>query len=150
MKQITSFFLVLFVCFSASAQIKNPVKWNYAAKKISATAYELHFTAQIDPGWHIYTQEHKGDIGIATSFKIKANPLGTLNGKVKTNAKAIAMKDPSTGQMVKFYTGIVDFVQVVKLKAAVKTNYTGELEFMACDDKQCLPPTTKTFSIDLN
>ncbi len=131
------------------AQMKNPVKWSYSAKKIADKTYELHITADIDGGWHIYSLDHKGDIGVATSIKINNNPLGMLDGKVGTRAKAVSMKDPSTGEMVKFYTNTVDFVQVVKLKAAVKTNYTGSLEFMTCDDHECLPPTTKTFSIAL-
>lgn len=131
------------------AQMKNPVKWSYSAKKIDAKTYELHITASIDGGWHIYSLDHKGDIGVATSIKINNNPLGALSGKISSKAKAISMKDPSSGEMVKFYINNVDFVQVVKLKAPVKTNYTGSVEFMTCDDHECLPPTTKTFSIAL-
>jgi thiol:disulfide interchange protein DsbD len=142
--------IVALVLASASfAQMKTPVKWSYSAKKIADKTYELHITADIDNGWHIYSLDHKGDIGVATSIKINPNPLGMLDGKLATKAKAVSMKDPSTGEMVKFYTNAVDFVQVVKLKAAVKTNYTGSLEFMTCDDHECLPPTTKKFSIAL-
>ena len=103
----------------------------------------------MDPKWHIYTIDHKGDIGVPTAVTFKNNPLGTLNGKVKVNGKAVTLKDPSTGEMVKFYENTVDFVQVVKLKAAVKTSISGTVEFMACDDKQCLPPTEKEFTIAL-
>jgi hypothetical protein len=149
MNKICFLVLALGLTLTGFAQIKNPVKWSYAAKKIDATNYELRFTAQIDPSWHIYTTDHKGDIGVATSFVINANPLATAVGKVSTNAKAVSMKDPSTGTNVKFYTGQVVFTQKIKLKAPVKTNITGNLEFMACDDKQCLAPTTKAFNIDL-
>jgi hypothetical protein len=149
MNKICFLVLALGLTLTGFAQIKNPVKWSYAAKKIDATNYELRFTAQIDPSWHIYTTDHKGDIGVATSFVINANPLATAVGKVSTTAKAVSMKDPSTGTNVKFYTGQVVFTQKIKLKAPVKTNITGNLEFMACDDKQCLAPTTKAFNIDL-
>jgi hypothetical protein len=149
MNKICFLVLALGLTLTGFAQIKNPVKWSYAAKKIDATNYELRFTAQIDPSWHIYTTDHKGDIGVATSFIINANPLTTAVGKVSTTAKAVSMKDPSTGTNVKFYTGQVVFTQKIKLKAPVKTNITGNLEFMACDDKQCLAPTTKAFNIDL-
>jgi thiol:disulfide interchange protein DsbD len=128
---------------------KESGKVELCRQKIDATNYELRFTAQIDPSWHIYTTDHKGDIGVATSFIINANPLTTAVGKVSTTAKAVSMKDPSTGTNVKFYTGQVVFTQKIKLKAPVKTNITGNLEFMACDDKQCLAPTTKAFNIDL-
>ena len=149
MKHLISFLSLLLVSSLAMAQIKNPVKWAFSAKKIDATTYELHLTASMDPKWHIYTIDHKGDIGVPTAVTFKNNPLGTLNGKVKVNGKAVTLKDPSTGEMVKFYENTVDFVQVVKLKAAVKTSISGTVEFMACDDKQCLPPTEKEFTIAL-
>lgn len=149
MKPITFLFSLILLSIGAFAQIKNPVKWNFSAKKLDATTYELHLTANIDPTWHIYTIDHKGDIGVATSLNFKSNPLGTFTGKPKVMGKAVSMKDPSTGEMVKFYERSVEFVQVVKLKAPVKTNITGTVEFMACDDKQCLPPAEKEFSIPL-
>lgn len=149
MKPITFLFSLILLSIGTFAQIKNPVKWNFSAKKLDATTYELHLTANIDPTWHIYTIDHKGDIGVATSLNFKSNPLGTFTGKPKVVGKAVSMKDPSTGEMVKFYERSVEFVQVVKLKAPVKTNITGSVEFMACDDKQCLPPAEKEFSIPL-
>ena len=131
------------------AQIKNPVKWTFTATKINEKVYELHIRAAIDPGWHIYTIDHKADIGVATSVSINKNPLGDVTGKMIANGKPVTIKDPSTGENVKFYEGTVDLVQRVTLKAPVKTNITGEVEFMSCDDKQCLPPATKQFSISL-
>jgi DsbC/DsbD-like thiol-disulfide interchange protein len=149
MKSFYAIISILILSLSAQAQIKNPVRWEYSAKKISPTVYELHIKASIDPGWHLYTIDHSADIGVATSLTFNNNPLGSLTGKIKAIGKPISMKDPSTGDLVKFYEKSVDIVQVVTLKAAVKTNYTGSVEFMVCDDKQCLPPTTKTFSIAL-
>ena len=133
----------------ANAQIKNPVKWMYSSKKIDATTFELHITASIDPGWHIYSIDHKADIGIATSLHFAKNPLGTTQGKITVVGKSVKKKDPSTGEMVTFYENKVDLVQLVKLKAPVKTSMSGTVEFMACDDKQCLPPAEKSFTIAL-
>jgi thiol:disulfide interchange protein DsbD len=149
MKKIILSVSLLVMAFASQAQIKNPVKWTFSSKKISDKIYELHITAAIDPGWHIYTIDHNADIGVATSVNLNQNPLGTITGKIKANGKPIIMKDPSTGDRVKFYEKSVDIVQVVTLKAPVKTNYTGTVEFMSCDDKQCLPPATKQFSIAL-
>jgi len=50
---------------------------------------------------------------------------------------------------VKQFSDKVDFVQVVKLKAQVKTSVDAAVEYMVCNDKQCLPPSTKKFSIAL-
>lgn len=149
MKKIILSVSLLVMAVASQAQIKNPVKWTFSSKKISDKIYELHITAAIDPGWHIYTIDHNADIGVATSVNLNQNPLGTITGKIKANGKPIIMKDPSTGDRVKFYERSVDIVQVITLKAPVKTNYTGTVEFMSCDDKQCLPPATKQFSIAL-
>lgn len=131
------------------AQIKNPVTWNFSAKKITDKTFEVHIIATIEAGWHIYTLGHKGDIGVPTSITFNNNPLILLSGKLSTKAKALSMKDPSTNEIVKFYTNNADFTQVLKLKANVKTNTTGTIEYMVCNDKQCLPPTKKQFSISL-
>ncbi len=149
MKKIFFALFCMGLTMASLAQIKNPVKWSYTAKKIADKTFEVHITATIDPNWHVYTIDHKADVGVATSVKFSANPLATTNGKLIAKTKAVKMKDPSTGEMVKFYENNIDIVQVFKLKANVKTNITGELEFMTCDDKQCLPPTTKTFSVSL-
>lgn len=149
MKRSIILFSMLMLAFSAMAQVKNPVKWQFSAKKINGTTYEVRLTANIDAGWHIYTMDHTSDIGVATSIDFNKNPLGTPEGKIKVEGKAVSMKDPSTGENVKFFSNQVSFVQVIKLKAAVKTNITGAVEFMSCDDKQCLPPTSRNFSIAL-
>lgn len=148
MKFLATLLLSSIVLLS-QAQVKNPVSWTFSSKKIDSKTFELQITATMDPKWHIYTLDHNGDIGVATSIKFNKNPLGELKGKTTTNTKPKKLKDPSTGEMVAFYEGKVTFTQVVTLKSAVKTNYTGTLEFMACDDKMCLPPTEKTFSITL-
>jgi len=149
MKKLSFLIAFCLVVIGASAQLQNPVIWSFTSKKIDATTYELHMTANIDHGWHIYTIDHTADIGVATSVNLKNNPLATASGKLKIVGKPVQMKDPSTGEMVKFYENKVDIVQVVKLKSPVKTTFSGEVEFMACDDKQCLPPTTKEFKIAL-
>lgn len=141
--------LIIFAGSLVNAQIKNPVKWTFTAKKINDKTYELHMTASIDPGWHIYTIDHSADIGVATTVTVNNNPLGAVSGKLKAVGKPVSMKDPSTGETVRFYERTVDLVQVVTLKASVKTSFTGSVEFMSCDDRQCLPPATKQFSISL-
>jgi hypothetical protein len=148
MKFLVTLLLSSFALLS-QAQVKDPVKWSFASKKIDSKTYEIQITATMDPKWHIYTIDHEGDIGVATSFKFNKNPLGDLKGTVKSNQKAIKSKDPSTGEMVSFYEGKVTFTQTIVLKSAVKTTYTGMVEYMACDDKMCLPPTEKTFSLVL-
>jgi thiol:disulfide interchange protein DsbD len=76
--------------------------------------------------------------------------LYTLEGKVKEDGKLLKKHEAVFGVDVKYFNGKVDFVQLVKLKENAKTNFSGEVEFMVCNDQQCLPPATEKFSIPLN
>lgn len=134
---------------NTQAQIKNPVKWEFSALKKDATTYELIATAFIDAGWHIYTTDHKSDIGVATKVNFGKHPLVTPASKMRIVGKIVSLKDPSTGELVRFYENKVSFVQPVKLKSPVKTQVSGSVEYMTCDDRQCLPPASKTFSLSL-
>ena len=149
MKKLVFFGIGLMMTTIAVAQLQNPARWSYTAKKIADKTYEVHITATIDEGWHVYTLDHKADVGVATSVKFSKNPLADPQGTLQAKGKPVSMKDPSTGEMVKFYTNNVDLVQVYKLKTTVSTKITGTLEFMTCNDERCLPPTSKSFAVAL-
>ncbi len=145
---ITISFLLLFsnILF---AQIQNPVEWTATSKKIADKTYEVHITATIDHGWHIYSQTTPDGGPIATSFTFTKNPLIMVEGKAKEVGKLEKHHEPLFGVDVKQFSNTVDFVQLVKLKAPVKTSMNVAVEFMVCNDKQCLPPTTKKLSVAL-
>ncbi|HEU5054568.1 MAG TPA: protein-disulfide reductase DsbD domain-containing protein [Hanamia sp.] len=146
---ITISFLLLFsnILF---AQIQNPVEWNATAKKIADKTYEVHLTATIDPGWHIYSQTTPEGGPIATSITFTKNPLVIVSGKTKEVGKLEQHLEPLFGNInVKQFSNKVDFVQLVKLKAPVKTSMNVAVEFEVCNDKQCLPPTTRNLSVAL-
>jgi hypothetical protein len=149
MKKLVFSVIALMIVSIATAQIQNPVKWTYTAKKIADKIYEVHISASIDQGWHVYTLDHKADVGVATSVKFANNPLATKEGALQAKGKPVSLKDPSSGEMVKFYTNNVDLVQVYKLKTAVPTKITGTLDYMTCNDERCMPPASKPFTIAL-
>ena len=143
-------FLLVSMVFSLAtfAQIKDPVKWTATSKK-KAGGYEVVLTATLPKPWHIYSQ-HTGDGGpVATSFKFSKNPLVTFDGNVKELGKLKEQYDKLFDTKVKYYGDKVDFVQTVKVKGNVKTNVNVTVEYMTCDDSQCLPPTKKTFNVSL-
>ena len=132
------------------AQIQNPVTWSTTSKKIDGKTYEVHVTAKIDKGWHIYSQTRAEGGPIPTSFTFTKNPLVIVEGKVKEIGKLEKHIEPLFQNIeVKQFSNNVDFVQTVKLKAPVKTSVDVAVEFMVCNDKQCLPPSTKKFSVAL-
>lgn len=133
---------------SATAQLKDPVKWSAASKKVGA-GYEVTLVATLPKPWHIYSQ-HTGDGGpVATNFKFAKNPLVTFDGSVKEVGKLKEEYDKNFDTKVKYFGDKVEFVQNVKVKGNIKTNVSVTVEYMTCDDTQCLPPTKKTFSVSL-
>lgn len=126
-----SILIVSLLCFAFSSKAQDVVQWKYSTKKIADHTYEVHFTPKVKFPWHIYSLEVIGDRALPTTIYFNKNPLIVLDGELQE----IGMQK--------------DFVQVVKLKADVKTNITGEIEFMACNDVQCLPPKTVKFNIKL-
>jgi DsbC/DsbD-like thiol-disulfide interchange protein len=131
------------------AQVKNPVKWSYTAKKLSTGKYELHMTAAVEKGWHIYSQKTPEGGPVPTSFTFTKNPLLTLSGSVSEVGKLETHFEKLFDVDVKQYSDKVDFVQVVAVKGNVKTNLSGKVEYMLCNDKECLPPKEVNFSIAL-
>ncbi len=132
----------------AVAQIKDPVQWTATSKK-SGTGYDVTLTATLPKPWHIYSQ-HTGEGGpIPTTVKFTKNPLVTFNGGVKEIGKLKEEYDKNFDTKVKYFGDKVEFVQNVVVKGTVKTNVSVTVEYMTCDDTQCLPPTKKTFNVSL-
>ena len=146
-KILTAAFLILFAGY-ANAQINNPVKWTYTAKKIADKTYELHMTASIDGNWHLYAQD-AGEGPEPTTFSFTANPLIKFDGKVKEIGKLEKSYDNNFKSVLKYYAKKVDFVQKIKVKSSIATIVKGSVSFMVCNDRQCLPPRDFPFSINV-
>ena len=146
---------ILFALFSfalattAFSQPKNPVSWDYQAKKKTADTYDIVLTATVESPWHIYSQNTGKGGPVPTTITMKPNPLITKNGAVKEIGKLEKVFDKNFNTNVLFYSEQVQFVQTVKVKAGIKTNVSGTVEYMVCDDSQCLPPVKKTFDLKL-
>ncbi len=149
MKKILFLVFALGTAFFSQAQL-NPVSWKFSSKKISDKVYEVHITATMDNGWHLYSQTQPKDaIAMPTAFVFNKNPLATPSGALKEVGKMEKFHDASLGVSANQYSKTVNFVQKVTLKAAVKTNISGTVTYQTCDDKQCLPPKKVPFKIDL-
>lgn len=141
MNKITLLLLAVLSGTIAMAQSSKQVNWTTSVKKISASVYEIHMTATIGGDYHIYSQNPGGDGPIPTSFKFKKNPLASPTGAVKEAGKLVNKFESAWGFNVKYYEKTVDFVMTVNVKGHAKTNMTGTVEYMVCDDHQCLPPS---------
>jgi thiol:disulfide interchange protein DsbD len=144
MKQIkiALFYLaLLFLVNAANGQILKPVKWTTSVNKISGQEYELVIKARIDDHWHLYSQQVPEGGPIPTTFYFK-DSLKTYQFIGKTQeGKGIESFDNVFQMNIKYFEKESVFKQKVRiLNPNVKT-IGGMVEFMACDDKSCLPPT---------
>lgn len=131
-------------------QGQNPVSWRYAVTKVSDKTYEVRLTATIENGWHLYSQKQPEDaIALPTEIRFNKNPLLELKEKVKENGEMEKYKDKTLDIEAWQYSGKVEFVQTVKLKANVKTAINGSIEYQVCTDEKCLKPKTVTFSLSI-
>ena len=150
MKRFTlTFAAVLIVLSALNAQVQDPVKWNYAATKKSDKEYTVTISATLEPSWHIYSMSTPNGGPVPTTVTFKRNPLVTIDGKTTENGKPKTVHDEIFDIDVKYYGETVSFVQTVKLKSPVKTNLSGTVKYMVCNDKMCLPPKTVPFNIQL-
>ena len=147
MKFIGSF-LILFVGFTSFSQIHDPLKWITSVQKISDTEYELSATAKIEQGWHLYSQDVPEDGPIATSFVFKGTSDYLKKGNTK-EGKGHETYDKVFEMNIKYFDKQAVFKQRIRIKNRNPFKINGIVEFMVCNDTQCLPPkeVDLTFSI---
>ncbi|WP_438944829.1 hypothetical protein [Sediminibacterium sp.] len=132
-------------CFAQGA---SPVKWHFSVKKLREWVYEWKANATIGNPWHIYSQSSPDGGPIPTTISFNKNPLIQPEGRtVKEFPKMNTKHEEVFDIDVKYDEGSVEFVQVFKLKQKVKTNICGVIEFMICNESECLPPASQNFSI---
>lgn len=144
MKKFISFLLLSFVVYALQAQIKDPVKFKTELNTLSDTEAEIVFTATIDNGWHVYSTE-LGDGGpISATFNVDKKSGLELAGKLKPVGKEVATFDKLFEMKVRYFENTAKFIQKVKLTGGAY-EIEGYLEYGACDDESCLPPTEVPF-----
>ncbi|ANU59701.1 protein-disulfide reductase DsbD family protein [Bacteroides caecimuris] len=144
MRKIISFLLLSLVVYALQAQIKDPVKFKTELTPLSDTEAEVVFTATIDKGWHVYSTD-LGDGGpIAATFNVDNKSGVELVGKLKPVGKEVSTFDKLFEMKVRYFENTAKFVQKVKLTGGAYA-IEGYLEYGACDDESCLPPTEVPF-----
>jgi hypothetical protein len=149
MKKFVLLFALVVVAFTVQAQIENPVKWSYAAKKVNDKVYQVVITATLPKPWHIYSQYTPDGGPKPTKIVYTKNPLLVISGEPKENGTLKTVHDKNFGVDVRYFGEKVEFVQTVQLKAAAKTSVSGTIDYMVCNDEKCLPPTKQPFEIKL-
>ena len=136
--------LLLAVLTTVQAQMVDPVHFTTELKTGKGAEGEIVFTAKIDPGWHVYSTDLGQDGPIEATFNaVKMDGVETV-GKLTPKGNVIKKFDNMFGMELKYFEHSATFVQKVKF---TKPKYTIDcyLEYGACNDQSCMPPTQVEF-----
>lgn len=146
------YLLFFFLCgHQMGAQILEPVKWDWKVENTNKTdEYKLVFHANIEEGWKVYSQYLESDDGpVRTSFNFEGADNVEFLGKNEESGKIKSGYDKMFDMnVISINAPKATFTQRVKVKE-YGSKVTGYLEFMTCNDQQCLPPTAIDFSFDI-
>ncbi len=129
----------------AFSQIMEPVKWSFQQQAKSDSIVELIFSATIEDGWHLYGMNLPEDGPIPTAIHFDTTENVDFIDEVFSNSIPIKQFDETFQMELSWFDSKAVFVQKIKTKQE-KYNIEGYVEFMACNNQSCLPPTKVFFS----
>jgi thiol:disulfide interchange protein len=140
-KKMLSLIFILGLQYVMNGQILDPVSWKTSVEKISESEYELTIKANIDNGWHLYSQQVPEGGPVATTFSYIENTTYSLEGTTE-QSKGKTVNDPIFNMRITFFEKSATFKQRVRVSDGFQS-IEGIVEYMVCDDRRCLPPTEK-------
>ncbi len=146
MRQLLFYISLLLFTLNVSAQIYDPVTWDFRYEKKGEKQYELIFTAAIDVNSHIYSMDIPDGGPIPTTFKFDTVPGFKLDGKAFEVTMPVELMDEAFGFKIKTFSTKAEFRQKIKANESSFT-VTGSVNFMACNNATCSPPKDVDFSI---
>lgn len=144
-KFLLTWLLMAILCLPVLAQMQDPVQFKTEWKAISDNEAEIVFTGTIEHGWHVYSTDLEEGGPTSATFNIDQIKGAELVGKLTPKGNELDMMDPVFGMQVRFFEGTAVFVQKIKLTGG-DYNITGYLNYGACDDQNCMPPTNVEFT----
>jgi len=135
---------LMLISIIAMAQMQDPVHFSVSQKQVSPSEVDVIFTGRIDKGWHVYSTGLPDDGPISATLTSEASEGAKADGKLKAQGNEINHFDNLFGMKLRYFENSVTFVQRYKLTAE-KYHIKGFLEYGACNDQNCLPPTQVEF-----
>jgi thiol:disulfide interchange protein DsbD len=153
MKRVFSKLLILaafLIPLSVFAQVLEPVKWSFSKEKLDDKTYELFFKATIEENWHVYDLTlPEGNISLPTVFRFELSGEAKLIDSIIRHSEVLEEMDELAGVPTRYYAKEAVFSQKIKINNPSDT-VKAFVEYMVCDDEQCLPPTEEehTFTFE--
>ena len=150
MKRRNTLLILFTLLFSLTAMAQqNPVHFSVQQKQVSPTEVEVVFSAKIDQGWHVYSTNLPADGPTSASLHVDKAEGVTPVGKLTTRGKELNVYDKTFEMKLRYFENSVGFVQRYKITAKTYS-IKGYLEYGACNDEMCLPPTQVEFNFKGN
>ncbi|MCO6025790.1 thioredoxin family protein [Prevotella cerevisiae] len=140
MKKAISLLVLCMAFLMAHAQMVDPVHFSSQVKMNGTADAEIIFTGRIDAGWHVYSTDLGNNGPISATFHANKMKGVKLVGKLMPRGHEISKMDPIFGMRLRYFEGSVTFIQKVKFTAPAY-QIDAYLEYGACNDQNCLPPT---------
>ena len=140
--------LTFFVLAAVQAQILTPVKWNIKLDDSATAEKTLVFTATLDNGWHLYDMNLPEGGPISTSFVFETLEGAKTVGEPVTSQTPTTVFDEQFQMELRWFAGSVTFSQKIEVTDPKHLKVAGYVEYMACNDENCLPPEKEEFSFD--
>ena len=144
MKKLNLIFLLLLTVLPLAAQMAEPVRFKSQLKTLNDQEAEIIFNATVDAGWHVYSTDLGSDGPVAATFNVVKMDGAELVGRLKPRGAVVEKYDEMFGMTLRFFENKATFVQKIRF---TKPHYTIDcyLEYGACNDEMCLPPTSVEF-----
>ena len=140
MRKLIAVLWCLLVAIGVQAQISDPVHFTSQLKDLKNGEAELIFKATIDAGWHVYSTGLGNDGPISASFNAVKMDGAKPVGKLQTRGKEIKKFDKMFEMELRYFEQAVTFVQKIKFTKP-KYDIDCYIEYGACNDQACLPPS---------
>ena len=149
MRKLFAILWCVLVSVVAQAQISDPVHFTSQLKDLKNGEAELIFKATIDAGWHVYSTGLGNDGPISATFnKVKMDGAEVV-GKLQARGKEIKQYDKLFEMEVRYFENAVTFVQKIKFTKP-KYDIDCYIEYGACNDQACLPPSEAQLKVSGN
>lgn len=145
MKKISSFLILVMCSLSLLAQMHNPVSMSVTQNKLSDTEFEIVFSGKADAGWHVYSTDIPDGGPTAATIDFEEQTGVEPVGKLMPKGQVHTAFDNMFGMEVSYMEGEVAFVQKMRITGATYS-VKGYLTYGACNDENCMPPTSVDFS----
>ena len=140
-------FLSLLIASASLGQIYEPVKWSVEQKNTGDKTAEIQIHAFVDEGWHLYGLDLPKGGPHPTTIVFETLQNASKVGEIQTASKLVKQFDANFNMELNWYSNDALFIQKIKFNDGSKVKIKGYVEFMACNDKSCLPPSKSPFSI---